>query len=898
MCSYFAVKVNSSTGISSVDYLNDCNKKIKKNKRSVKEIGSYQGKQRFLRDKSKMYSVALSGLSGWPYATVGCSIAVMKKSVKDFGSVNGEKSIEKNVASRKKRKSEILKDSATSKLVLSNRAVSGSWGSDAGDTTESDSVDMEEKCLVEETSVNYGEKSLFMKGDSNQTPKSLRLVTKKALSMPLGKKNFLDDVSDDDIFLDTLVIFPSPLKNLVNVSVRKSFTIDIKLDKVAGKFSQKKLVVVRKLFSKVNGFGGISTLSKFSEIIYASFTSETSLAVVIKKIPVGTLVEAVHTALSEFGFVVSIKMQLADLVAVRWSILIRKDAMKVAKTNADKESWDTRDQHKNFIGSVGGKTCVINQHLVTYAQARCVVVCFDFAASINAVMKTTAVLKGVNLHWSYLSSAKCTKCGNLGHISLSCFVGEKVSPDGPAHKILSDDNKNRLTNIVSGSLFPPLPVHNGSTASDASSKIKPTLMVSMELNDRFATFEHSLASLVKCVDKLAKRLNSLEPMVFQLSLGYLVWKFVTCNICDINVSAKQKDVVCWHFDGMRIFSSKLDKRFLGVGVMIIINNSLTHYVAKSKLSVVILGLYIGVSAKARFSQACEINFFIAKAVNSSTFVVLSGDFNKNRSRKNVSFKFYLDLELSAKKVIDYIFVNESLLSAIASHNVIFVSDFFDTDHNAVLVSVGLGGLLDKFKIKNTDANKWSHFREYSLGRFLENIDVFNDVKDNKNLDAMWKILKKVVISSTDSVFSRHWFSVFNCQKNKQSLKFFKLELLVAKLIKCLNSGRELKVICLFNVWSTLDNKEASKACTMFDCSKNKDSILQHLLGVKKVYQKNTINKYMENFNFNKEHIIKSVLEWPFRKVVLDYLIVDDKLILKPKEVKSSVDVIMEEWTRK
>ncbi|KAG9286475.1 hypothetical protein G9A89_014641 [Geosiphon pyriformis] len=99
--------------------------------------------------------------------------------------------------------------------------------------------------------------------------------------------------------------------------------------------SQKKLVIVRRLFSKVNGFGEVSTPSKFSGIICASFTSEASLAqttekarvvdilvntdlkkstihldqaVVVKEIPVETSAKAVRAALSEFGFVVLIKI--------------------------------------------------------------------------------------------------------------------------------------------------------------------------------------------------------------------------------------------------------------------------------------------------------------------------------------------------------------------------------------------------------------------------------------------------------------------------------------------------------------------------------------------------------------------------------------------------------------
>ncbi|KAG9284907.1 hypothetical protein G9A89_006285 [Geosiphon pyriformis] len=58
------------------------------------------------------------------------------------------------------------------------------------------------------------------------------------------------------------------------------------------------------------------------------------------------------------------------------------------------------------------------------------------------------------------------------------------------------------------------------------------------------------------------------------------------------------------------------------------------------------------------------------------------------------------------------------------------------------------------------------------------------------------------------------------------------------------------------------------------------------------------DKHIEIFSSNKEHMIKSVLNQLFKKVVLDYLIVDNELILEFKEVKSAVNNIMEGWIRK
>ncbi|KAG9299371.1 hypothetical protein G9A89_014019 [Geosiphon pyriformis] len=87
----------------------------------------------------------------------------MKKSVKNFNAGT----VSRDIASRKKRKRSILKDSAAHKVVLSKKTVGGSWESEASNTTKSDSINIKEKCLVEETNMNYGKKCVFNKDDSN-----------------------------------------------------------------------------------------------------------------------------------------------------------------------------------------------------------------------------------------------------------------------------------------------------------------------------------------------------------------------------------------------------------------------------------------------------------------------------------------------------------------------------------------------------------------------------------------------------------------------------------------------------------------------------------------------------------------------------------------------------------
>ncbi|KAG9284463.1 hypothetical protein G9A89_014067 [Geosiphon pyriformis] len=971
----------------------------------------------------------------------------MKKAAKVSGSNNGFRP----VLPRKKRRSGVLENGSGGKNV-------GFKSSETGNTTKSNSIDIEKKCLIEETSFDYGESGALAKENSNQTPIGSKIKTKKALGKPLGKINFSSSDVDNNVLLDAPLELPLPFKNLVNVSVCKSFALDIGLNKVVGKFSQEKLQVVRRLFSKINGFGRAFISSKFAGIIRALFTSKSSLVqtskkakeakilvntdlkksfgcsdwtVVVKKIPVETLVETVHAVLSKFGIIKSIKMQLvglcqkavvefewvdhANLVAAKWSILIGKNAMHVARFDMDKETWDKRNIHRaflytllmetnihniwNYVNLVGEKTCTINHHPVIYAQARYTIVCFELAESLDAIMNITPVLRGVNLYWFRLGFSKYAGCGKMGYISLSCSVGENFSPGKSSHRALSDVDKNRLAaiyvkhlapvtcpvafggvfwvKIAGRSSFPLLLVHNVLVNPGSFSEMKPILSVAVDIEKRFAVLENSLTSFVGQISKLTKRLDSFvlanqmgnivmgegssmatsgkaavflksffspnmikfENILESLSTSVLsfdlVWKFATCNVKSMNNSAKQEDIVHWHvkfgnmvsivtetklksdcrswiinkFDGVRIFSSGLNKGFLGTGMVIIMNNFLAHYVFKveevlswvilvrllfkGKLSIMILGLYIGASSGTRFGQALEVNFFIMKALNFSIFVVLDGDFNENNFKKNANFRFCLDLGLanlfgahllvktstwsnsrSVKKTINYIFVSNNLSSAVAGQIVTSVSDYFNADYKTVMVSVSLDGLLDV------------HLNVFFGQIFFAGAD--------GNFDSMWFLLVKVLVNSADETFSRHWFHEVKCSSNKQSSKFFKLKQLVAKVVKSLQSGDVSKSGSLLNAWLNTDESKAFEVQNMLDSGVSSADIFACLSRFRKSYYcskmhkvkaaeaatiRYAIDKRIENFCTDKDSIIRNILNKPFHKVVLDHLVVDNKLVL-------------------
>ncbi|KAG9287394.1 hypothetical protein G9A89_023766 [Geosiphon pyriformis] len=481
--------------------------------------------------------------------------------------------------------------------------------------------------------------------------------------------------------------------------------------------------------------------------------------------------------------------------------------------------------------------------------------------------------------------------------------------------------------------------------SPSSSKVLTAKIGGLESN--IMAFEASVHSVLDRLDHLRSR--SVDVVRWHVSSGNMV-SFITETKLRSSSGPWIKD----KFDGVRIFSSGLDKGFMGAGVAIVMNTSLAHHVSKveeipgrvisvrllfkGKLLVTVLGLYAGASSGARFGQASEVNTLIAKAVNSSNFVILGGDLNENGSGKSASFKFCLSLGLvnsfvghhlansytwsnlrEVGKTIDYIFVDSNLSTAVAGHQVVSVSDFFDTNHKAVVVSVSLGGLLDvqlnslckqankdcwKFKIKNADCVGWAKFKDLSSAKLLSLGEVFSGAEIRGDVDAMWAVLVGAVVDSADMTFLRHWFSEFKCSRNKHSSRFFGLELLVAKIVKKFCSGDLLGADRLVSKWSTLDDAKARVFKDLVGSGVKSDVVVRHLSLVCRDYKrskmfesrlakeasvKKAIKKRMDNFCSDKSSMIRSVLEKPFRKVVLDHLIVDDDLVLLPEEVKSSVD---------
>ncbi|KAG9292912.1 hypothetical protein G9A89_016274 [Geosiphon pyriformis] len=505
-------------------------------------------------------------------------------------------------------------------------------------------------------------------------------------------------------------------------------------------------------------------------------------------------------------------------------------------------------------------------------------------------------LVGAGLHSGLVSPSMMTDSPTISHLNNRLAILEhslELLTDRIFGILImtSDVNSDMIVDTALVSSSTPLSiVHNAVVElSSSSSKV---------LTAKVGGLEIKLIALKALVGSVLDKLNILcfgSGLSVPLGMNNCVkqadiihWHKDMNNLVSIVTETKLRGMVhSWitnKFDGVCVFTSGLDSGHMGSGVAIIIDSFLAKHVCKileipgqllsirllfgNKLSVFILGLYAGASSVIQFSQASNINSLIARAVNKTSFVILGGDFNEDRSHKCASFRKCFDLGLcnshGIAKMIDYVLVSSSLVNAIMDCGVVGVENFFDTDHRAVSVSVDLGGLLD-LEFKNTTAANASMLS-----------DAFVVAMKFLDKDAIWDIQEKMLVKAS-----------------------------------CLVCGGNFA--SLLNTWDRLDSVGASPVKSLFFLGSGFDAICSKLAKTRKVYCsskmmeskrtkeshiRQTIKRRMESFEVDKGHTIRSVLKHLFHKVVLDHLVADEELVLEPDLVKSKINEIMEGWTRK
>ncbi|KAG9297863.1 hypothetical protein G9A89_006804 [Geosiphon pyriformis] len=152
--------------------------------------------------------------------------------------------------------------------------------------------------------------------------------------------------------------------------------------------------------------------------------------------------EMIVATVSEFGQVVSIRLQLiglwqkaivefvessqADQLAAKWSFLIGKDSVRVAKAVQDRE------------------------------MIHCAVICFENDEDLESVFRTEPIFGGVKLSWARLDLVRCDQCEKLGHLILECGAEVSHSPklSKSFKKIVSDETCLQLAKLYAKKSVP------------------------------------------------------------------------------------------------------------------------------------------------------------------------------------------------------------------------------------------------------------------------------------------------------------------------------------------------------------------------------------------------------------------------------------------------------------
>ncbi|KAG9301469.1 hypothetical protein G9A89_006566 [Geosiphon pyriformis] len=619
----------------------------------------------------------------------------------------------------------------------------------------------------------------------------------------LGFCDFGSTIDNIDMDLPPPVPLESSLHLVASVKEKlcfnstKFFALNIGLLTIPESTLCNKLKSVRKLFYKIDGFGGASTSLKFPDIVKASFTSESSLTLA-KQLAVSknfVLIGLWQKVLVEFE-----SSQVTDLVVFKWSILLDKDSAHVAKANANKQTWDLKNSYHTLLYTLPiGTTAHDLSDLVQSYVARKAAICF------------TPIFKGVNLVWAGLSSPKCATCDKrhfmLIYAKKQAPISRLVFFGGATWAyVVSSFPKNLYSTLLIGnnlsislvndsmltvtilalrvSVLEHLLENVSDQVADISCKLNRLLAVLLASFTVLPTPKHNLVldmavdtllfilSVLSVVTAISQDISPsgfyvLTVKVDGLKTNLAVLKnlvkailnklnfFGSGSVTETKLCSSIKPWIANKFPGVRVFTLGLDAEFLGMGIALIMNENLAKHISKiskipdrllmvcllfkNKQSVSVLGLYMETSLDKHIIQAGFVNFFIAKACNESTFVIL---------------------------------------------------------------------------------------------------------------DDVWVSLDSVNASAIKSFFLlRSYFDAIRSALAKVKKSYYFLKIMESKFV------RDFQI-------------------------------------------RLAINKRMKNFELNKGQTIRNVLEWPFCKVILNYLVVNEDFILESGLVKFHVDKIMEGWTKK
>ncbi|KAG9304520.1 hypothetical protein G9A89_020084 [Geosiphon pyriformis] len=301
---------------------------------------------------------------------------------------------------------------------------------------------------------------------ATNTLKAKKVNTSVIFRFPLGFPNYNMD--------EKMVLLPPPL----SISLEKSIEVAI-------------------LLAKEKGINVNSNLKKQR--------MKSNWAVVIKEISMNTLKKIIITAVSKFGNIKSIKVQLIGMwqkavvefteleqtkqLASRWSFLISKDLVHMAMAIGDWDTWMSKDHFRALLFTLPMGTTIC-----------CAVVGFKSEDGLKSAFCTEPIFGGVRLSWARIDLVCCGKFGKVV-CEEKCFYSPSCCLWWQVLVLLT---------------YPPGGFHSdfglGSSSSDALGVGNSIFSVSVNnssLGAQLATVKHSLELLTDQVFDMMQKLNNM-----------------------------------------------------------------------------------------------------------------------------------------------------------------------------------------------------------------------------------------------------------------------------------------------------------------------------------------------------------------------------------------------------
>ncbi|KAG9297644.1 hypothetical protein G9A89_011159 [Geosiphon pyriformis] len=300
------------------------------------------------------------------------------------------------------------------------------------------------------------------------------VLSSRSLPIPVAKQSINpDDLKDwaDQMEMESTV--PPPVSGAsdasawVNVNGRQRFSGWVASNLVPGAIFKIKMALFNavKLFCVefasqkcLNGATKVAigdevflTTLKIAQSSEVASVSSPSLSVALRDVPLGASSDDIKSALGIFGVVtsqyavVNFKDTSSAAAALsNWSVLVRKDSVRILSIANQKEVITSRDAFKaklvnlpfgctafeisNLVFQVSGHTCFIPHSPDSY-QCQCfAVVTFGSLESLNAAVSKTSTLCGCCIWWETSGCHCCYRCQSLDYLAVDCKVLPSLPP--------------------------------------------------------------------------------------------------------------------------------------------------------------------------------------------------------------------------------------------------------------------------------------------------------------------------------------------------------------------------------------------------------------------------------------------------------------------------------------